>query len=743
MKFRIKIQVVLLSMTLVAIVSSCRQYTNFTTYYNTYYNMDRLTAECEDEFEFQDEKKRIEPRVFIPQPDIYTPDEHLIGPPPFMVEFIVSKQKRQPVQIKLDSIIIKGSKILAYKSKSNYIQGSLWLMSKSFFYQEDWMNSQVKCSELIDKYPDGDFSPDAHLLYSKNLLVQRKYETGEMMLSRTVDIAWQKKRYDILSEAFRIEAELALYQSDFEKALRPYRQAISQSDDGALKARWQLDLAALLYRTGYFKQAIEEFRKVRKYSPDYVQKFESYLYEASSLARIKHYSEADEILDDLYKDGKFEEWRSHTVAQQLNVERLKKKDTSYIPPPDLDPSKKIDLSTAEIKGDSSYATSPAMIAYYYERGVDLYYANDYQKSRSYFAKSRMKRTPAFTTSNRMFDLLNNWDIKRQSVEKFKKTMLDSGKTITDSVRMQYADDLYSLGRIHEELKNKDSVIYYYKLAAENAPISLPGSSQHLHNYARVIRDKDPRKADSLLDVIVYTHPLTDFGKDAQNQLGYTKNFVIDTVAELYYSGANLQKFGDYPFAISQFNKVYEKYPASKFAAKSLYTVGWIYEHPLKNYDSALYFYKLLLSKYPNSEYADDIRLGVTYKLALNSGEPIPDSLKTKQVIIPMPNEPMKGMPPKIMPPNGKIPPRKKLDPKDLLNNPGSILKDAGKLIDNPVEMLKSLDIPTNAADFFKQKDSTNNDSLKDSLKVNLPSSPKDSIKIELPEQKKEVPKKEK
>jgi tetratricopeptide (TPR) repeat protein len=736
MRFRIKFQIVFLSILLAAIVSGCRQYTNFTTYYNTYYNMNRLTAECEDEFEFQDEKKRIEPRLFIPQPDIYTPEEHTIGPPPFMVEFIVSKQKRQPVQIKLDSIIIKGSKILAYKSKSSFIQGSLWLMSKSFFYQEDWMNSQVKCSELIDKFPDGEFSPDAHLLYSKNLLVQRKYEAGELMLSRTVDVAWQKKRYDILSEAFRIQAELALYQSDFEKALRPYRQAISQSDDGDLKARWQLDLAALLFRTGYFKQAVAEFKKVRLYSPDYVQKFESYLYEASSLARIKNYAEADEILNDLYNDGKFEEWRSFTVAQQLNSARLKKRDTTYIPPLDLDPSKNIDLTSAEIKGDSSYATSVAMIGYFFERGVDFYYDNDYQKARSYFAKSRLKRTPAFSTSNKMFDLLNNWDIKRQSVEKLKKTILDTSKVVSDTVKFQYANDLYALGRIHEELKNKDSVIYYYKLAAENSPIFLSGSSQHLHNYARVIRDKDPQKADSLLDVIVYSHPLTDFGKDAQNQLGYTKNFVIDTVAELYYSGANLQKFGDYPFAISQFTKIYEKFPASKFAAKSLYTIGWIFEHPLQNFDSALYYYKLLLEKYPNSEYADDIRLGVTYKVVLNSGEPIPDSLKTKLVIIPIPSDPLKGMPPKIMSPV-KLPQRKKLDAKELLSNPGSILKEAGRLIENPVELLKSLDIPTNASDFFKQQDST----ATDSMKIEMPVSPPDSIKSELPKQPDEKPKK--
>ena len=672
--------------------SACSNFTNFTTYFNTYYNMERLTYEAEEEFEFQDEKKRVQPRVFVPQPEIYVQDQNIMGPPPFLIEFIVTKQKRQPVQVKLDSIIIKGSKILARKGKSDYVEGALWLMSKSFFYQEDWLNSQLKCSELVDKFPEGDLSPDAHLLYTKNLLIQRKFHAGEIMLSRTVDIAWQKKRYDILSEAFRIEAELALLNNDYEKALRPYKNAISQTDDGAVKARWQVDMAALLYRIHKFELAEEAFRQVHKYSPDYLLKFEAYLYQAASLARIGRYDEADEILNRLENDGKYEEWIAHTQVQKLQVVRMKWLDSTYTPKEDEPKPTFEHLAKIEKFVDSAYSNNPALLTYYFEKGMNLYDQNDYVKARSMFAKARVTRTPVFKTAEKMFELMNNWDIKRKAAEPL-LVKYQSGEALSDSVKFELSSNLFSVGRIHEELGNKDSVEYYFKLAVDTAPLSNPESSRFYHAYARVMKPTNPYLADSLLDVIVMTHPLTEFGKDAQLQLGYTSNFVIDSVAELYTSGLNLMRHGDYNYSISQFSKVYEGYPKSKYSPASIYSIGWIYENYLKLTDSALAYYKILLDKYPQSEHAKEINLGVAYKLAVNSGEPIPDSLREREVIIPKQQDVEKGRMRNQMKQvnQRKEPP----DPRKLLKDPASLLNNTEGLMQNPVELLKGIEMPEN------------------------------------------------
>ena len=65
------------------IIDGCKQYDNFTTYFNTYYNENRLMGETEEEFEYQDENKQIKPRLFVPQSPNYIPAIPKSGPPPF------------------------------------------------------------------------------------------------------------------------------------------------------------------------------------------------------------------------------------------------------------------------------------------------------------------------------------------------------------------------------------------------------------------------------------------------------------------------------------------------------------------------------------------------------------------------------------------------------------------------------------------------------------------------------------
>ncbi|MEY3312045.1 MAG: hypothetical protein RL348_1388, partial [Bacteroidota bacterium] len=217
-------------------VSGCKTYDNGTTYFNTYYNMNRLLWESEYDFEGSEILKRQKPRAITPIDSGSRFGAKALGRPAeipqFLKDLIIDAGRLQPVAIKLDSVIIKGSKILKLHPKSDFIEGTLLLMAKSFFYKNEWVSCEIKCSELIDRFPMGDYSPDAHLLLAKTYLIERKYALGKTMLSRTVDIAWYKQRYDILSEAFRFMAEQALFEEDEEGALRPYRQAISQSEDG-------------------------------------------------------------------------------------------------------------------------------------------------------------------------------------------------------------------------------------------------------------------------------------------------------------------------------------------------------------------------------------------------------------------------------------------------------------------------------------------------------------------------------
>jgi hypothetical protein len=138
-------------------------------------------------------------------------------------------------------------------------------------------------------------------------------------------------------------------------------------------------------------------------------------------------------------------------------------------------------------------------------------------------------------------------------------------------------------------------------------------------------------------------------------------------------------------------------------------------------DSALAYYKILVDKYPQTEHAKEVNLSVAYKMAVNSGDEIPDSLKVRQVITPKPQEVEKGrLKPQRKQVNQKQDP---LDPRTLINNPGALLESPGGLMSNPLEMLKEMEfpsIPDSPLDIFKHE-----------------SLPQDSIKVVIPVEKEE------
>lgn len=615
-RFLKKNQIIIFAVSIFILLSGCHRWDNFTTYFNTYYNMNRIMEECEDEFAYQEEKKRETPSVYVPKPVIFIPSSDVSGPPPFMKDFMISQRQLQPVKTKLDSVFIKGSKIIAHHPNSDYIEGTLFHMAHAYFYRSEWLPSQIKCSELLDKYPKGEFAPDAQFLLAKNYLVQRKFEAGKRALSRCVDVSWLNERYDILSEAFRLEAELALYQNDEEGALLPYRQAIAQVDNAKLRAKWQVELAALLFRMRKFEMAEEQFAKVHRFRPDYKDFFEAKLYRASCLTRMEKYDESEEILEDLESDGKFEEWIPYVFAERMNMLRVKE---NYD-----------ELPKAENFADSAYVGNPAIASQYFEIGMDYFQDSDYKKARTYFARSKGVRSPVFETAQRMYDLMNKWEIARTNslpgLQKF-----ESGEEMGDTTRMDLAVQLFELGRIHERIGNKDSARIFYGHAVEVNPDKFKDEARYLHAYSRSLKKADPYKSDSLMVHLIENYPLTPYGEDAMEQKGYTDNFVIDTVVELYNSGIKLRKFGDYSFAAKQLNKVHEDYPESEYAPKALYFLGWMYEKDLYDIDSALHYYKILIDKYPNSDYTQDVKLSVDYLIALRSGKPIPDSLRQRQV----------------------------------------------------------------------------------------------------------------
>jgi len=602
-------------------LAGCAWFDNQTTYFNTYYNMRRIRTEVVNDFEYQDENNRKRPRVLVPAIDSLG----LESQPPknttyqFLKALTVERSKLAPMSQKVDSILIKGSKVVGLHPRSEYVEGALFLMAEAYFFRSEWVPSQQKCIELIERYQDGEYSPDAHLLLAKVYLMQRKITQGKQTLSRAVDVAWYKDRYDILSEAYRIQAEIHIEDGEIDKAVDPYKRALIMTDDGEQRSRWYVDIASIYYRIGNYKLAEKNFAAALDEAPDALAEFESKLYMAASIARQDRADEASEMFAELEDNKIFTEWGSYIQAERLAFDRLRSDN----------PNDKTLLAREKFT-DTSFVGRPELMAQSFQKGMALYKRGDYPEATKYFAKAKLVRTPVYDVANKYFTLLKQWDEEQRRILQL-DLHLRIDTTHKDSMLSLRASSMYAIGRVHEQLASPDSALAYYVGAYDLAPVESDVAGKYLYSRARMLRDIEPDLADSLFEFIADKWPRSEYAKEASVNLGYTSDASIDDAAELYKSATSFRQIRDYTYASRQYMSIVERFPASDYAPKALYAMGWMFERDRQMNDSALHYYGELLEKYPRSVYAKEIRPSVEFALAKINGIEVNDSTLLKDL----------------------------------------------------------------------------------------------------------------
>ncbi|MEP7218089.1 MAG: tetratricopeptide repeat protein, partial [Bacteroidota bacterium] len=297
-------------------LAACQPTRNFTTYYNLFYNMERIMDEVEDEVLYIREQKQPEPVFYIPFDDL---DRNGAKYYAHLERRSMTNDEMRANKVKLDSILIKGSKLMARHSKSDYFPDAVFYIGKAYFYLREWFQSQKKCEELIAGFPDSRFYPDAHLVLSMDLMEQGKIAEAERMLSRTIDIGWGRKRRDILIEAFRLNADLQLGEGNVAEAIRPYERALILSSDDEDRARWRYETGMIYYRQGDFNKALAEFAKADDLSPDILTQFQIGMQRAAAYRALGRNDDATKQLAQLRKNGNFEAWYGMVDLESLNL----------------------------------------------------------------------------------------------------------------------------------------------------------------------------------------------------------------------------------------------------------------------------------------------------------------------------------------------------------------------------------------------------------------------------------------
>lgn len=586
-----KIKIRLLTLLLILpFISSCKTWNNFSTFYNLFWNIERIDKEIADETDYIRDESNPQPSFYIPNDDDQSKG---LGYYPHLEKRTLNEKEKQSNKIKLDSILIKGSKLLSRNTNSDYLDGALFYIGKSYFYLGDYFQSQRKFAELVNTNPRSTYIPQGHLYWAMDLLKQAKPDSAKIQISRAIDAAFYHKQKNVLTEAYRLNADIDINNGDIEGALKPYYKALTLSSNNEESARWQYEIGLIQYRGGNFEKSILEFEKVKNYSPNDLTKFETLLQQAVAYRVLNKYNNAQMNLDIILNDDNFFKWKGLAEIEEVNlnssrsgVELLTEEKLKYF--------------------DTTYKDKPYSMYGLYERGVRALRTGDYNSAWMNFTRTQNANTQFQKRARKYTNLLGYYLEQQKRINSLEQVR--SKSQISDSIDVKQSEALYNIARTFNALNKKDSMQLYYQFALQKATKGTYQSGQII--YAIAMNHLENGKyniADSLLQELVDNYQLTEFAQDARLRLGYTDYAKTDTALDLYVSGLSLMRVGEKEKALSQFNKIILNYSNSDIAPQTYYAIGLLFEEQFSFLDSAFITYQNLLDIFPKSPQAIAIK----------------------------------------------------------------------------------------------------------------------------------------
>ena len=184
----------------------------------------------------------------------------------------------------------------------------------------------------------------------------------------------------------------------------------------------------------------------------------------------------------------------------------------------------------------------------------------------------------------------------------------------DSLKSAIVEAKYNLGNLYfSEMEIPDSAYKYYNKIINEDPDSrlYPRALYALGSYYLTIDDK--QKADSLFTIVYRNYKEDKIVNAAAEKLGLTKiDLEKDPAKDMFIQAEAIYDSSRYDKAIATLKDLADKFPESAYAAKSLYTIGFIFENDLNRKDSAAVFYDSLSAKYDRSTYAIAVKNKLTF-----------------------------------------------------------------------------------------------------------------------------------
>jgi TolA-binding protein len=588
---------------------------NFGTYFNTYFNAKENFDDAYDDY-----VSRVLANYNERQDSIFARPN-------------LSQESKD----KFNTAIQKASKVIQYHKSSEFMDKSVLLVGKAYYYLGDYLKAERKFGEFISRLQSSRYLDEALLYLAKT---QLRLDNEKPAMERLNNLTKTSHSKEVISESYQAIAEYYLNKKDYDNAITNFKKAIELSGDNEFKAQMQFLVASVTSKSNP-KSAATEFDKVLDYNASFDLEYISRYNNAKNLILSANYNKAKPLLEDLvvkYKDNLPNLGQISYLKGFYNEEKKDYKNAI----------REYYEVIRNFPGTVPSSDASFRIANYYENKND--YLNAYRYYR--FSTEQSSAGGNFNAANsrknvfkRYFELRStiigteintdyDSDFKKKTNSKpeedeIKKNEGDLGKsgglwgtlpadslTELDSFKIKeekIADATFELAELFlYDLNRTDSCEYYLQTALKQSD-DYEFTAKVLFALSAVYRKNDnSQKSDEILKQIVTDYPLSTVANSSRRLLNMTivDDYKGDSSDSLYSDAENKFVNKEYLPALSAFRELVITYPASVHLDKALYGAGWIYENVLMKSDSAYLYYSSLIKSVPNSEAAAIVTLKV-------------------------------------------------------------------------------------------------------------------------------------
>ena len=626
---------------------------NFSTYFNTFFNASENFNDAYDDYAT---------RVLAN----YSERQDSIFARPRLSQESIDK---------FNIAIQKASKVIQYHKSSQFMDRSVLLVGKSYYYLGDYLKAERKFGEFISRLKSSRYLDEALLYLART---QLRLENEKSAIERLNSLIATSKDMNVVSESYQSLAEYYLNKKDYENSIKNFKKAIELSNDNSFKAQMQFLVASVTSKTDQKKAAIE-YDKVMDYNASFDLEYLAKFNLAKSLVLSGRYPESNSLIEDLtvkYKDN------NESLAQINYLKAVyfdERKDNKNA-------IKQYYEVIKEYPGSIASSDAAYKIGSYYEdkkndylRAFMYYRFSTEQNAGGTYNKPALSKTGIF---KRYFELRSaiggetiNTDYDTEFKKKTSKVLIegeDNGKPpkqnnnngkgngesgsgtsgsierylpadsleVTDTIvtfqnldslnkvnEKKISDAKFELAELFLYDLNRTDSSEYYLLQSLNESTDYEFSAKVLFALSELARrlDDGPRSEEYLKKIIEF-YPHSEVANSSRRLLNLSvlDEYSGDASDSLYSAAENSFVAKDYTTALVYFNEIITKYPNSARVDRAYYGAGWIYENVLGKNDSAYYYYSALVKATPNSQAAAIVMQKVTEYESFNKSN-VPDT----------------------------------------------------------------------------------------------------------------------